>query len=60
MAANEVAVEAFLSGQIGFTDIVKTVGRVMELHKGAAADTLEAVIESDKWARETAGSIITN
>ena len=58
--ANEVAVETFLSGRIGFKDIVKTVERVMGLHKVTAADTLEAVIQSDKWARETAGSIIKN
>lgn len=58
--ANEVAVEAFLRGGIGFTDIVKTVGRVMELHKGAAADTLEAVIQSDNWARETARDLINS
>lgn len=58
--ANEIAVDAFLKGQIGFPDIVKTVDRVMELHKGAAADTLEAVIQSDKWARDMAESLIKN
>ena len=58
--ANEVAVEAFLRGAIGFTDIVKTVGRVMELHKVAAADTLDAVIQSDNWARETATDLISS
>lgn len=58
--ANEIAVEAFLRRKIGFTDIVKTVDRVMELHKGAAADTLEAVIQSDKWAREKAADLIKN
>ena len=58
--ANEVAVEAFLSGRIGFTEIVKTVGKVMELHKTAPADTLEAVIESDSWARREAEIIIIN
>ena len=58
--ANEVAVEAFLSGQIGFTDIVKTVGRVMELHAARPADTLEAVIEADGWSRKEAQSLIRN
>lgn len=58
--ANEVAVEAFLTGKIGFTDIVKTVDRVMELHKIAKADTLEAVIQSDTWAREKAADLIKN
>jgi 1-deoxy-D-xylulose-5-phosphate reductoisomerase len=58
--ANEVAVDAFLRGQIGFTEIIKTVDRVMGLHNKAAADTLEAVTQSDKWARNMAESLIKN
>ncbi len=58
--ANEVAVAAFLSEDIGFTGIVKTVGRVMELHKTGPADTLEAVLQSDNWARNTAKSLLGN
>ncbi len=58
--ANEVAVAAFLSEEIGFTGIVTTVGKVLELHKTGPADTLEAVLESDGWARNKARELIGN
>lgn len=58
--ANEVAVHEFLSGRLGFTGIVNTVQKVMGLHKTQPADSLEAVLESDAWARETALAIIGN
>lgn len=58
--ANEVAVSAFLSGQMKFTGIVKTVSKVMELHKTEPANTLDAVLQSDLWARSTAQSLIRN
>ena len=58
--ANEVAVREFLSGRLGFTGIVNTVEKVMGLHKTQPADSLEAVLESDAWAREAALAIIGN
>lgn len=58
--ANEVAVRAFLSREIGFTDIVTNVEKVMSLHKTVPADSLEAVVESDAWAREKTRSLIRN
>lgn len=58
--ANEVAVREFLSERLGFTGIVNTVEKVMGLHKTRPADSLEAVLESDAWARETALAIIRN
>lgn len=58
--ANEVAVSAFLSGQMKFTGIVSTVKKVMEIHNTQPANTLEAVIQSDLWARNTAQSLIGN
>ncbi len=58
--ANEVAVGAFLSGKIGFTDIVRNVEKVMALHKTRTADSIEDVLESDRWARETTQSLIGN
>ncbi len=57
-AANEVAVEAFLQGRLRFMDIVNVVGRAMELHRTLRGDTVEEVLESDAWARDTARSII--
>ena len=58
--ANEVAVSAFLSGQMKFTGIINTVKKVMDLHKTQPANTLDAVLESDLWARNTAQSLIRN
>ncbi len=58
--ANEVAVSAFLSGQMKFTGIVSTVKKVMEVHKTQPANTLDAVLQSDLWARNTAQSLIEN
>jgi 1-deoxy-D-xylulose-5-phosphate reductoisomerase len=54
-AANEIAVEAFIAGRIGFTDIAAVVeaalaASVREIG-GGAADSLDAVIETDRAAR---------
>jgi 1-deoxy-D-xylulose-5-phosphate reductoisomerase len=56
--ANEVAVHAFLKGETGFTHIVRVVEKVMSLHKNQSADSLQAVLESDAWARESALRLI--
>ena len=53
-AANEVAVEAFLNGQLSFPGIWHTVERVMTAHSVIAHPTLEALIEADAWARREA------
>jgi 1-deoxy-D-xylulose-5-phosphate reductoisomerase len=53
-AANEVAVEAFRSGQIPFPGIWGCVNAVMDTHSVQASNTLESVIAADRWARETA------
>ena len=55
-AANEVAVEAFLSGQLSFPGIWQTVERVMNAHQVIAHPGLEALIEADAWARREAKS----
>lgn len=49
--ANEVAVHAFLAMEIGFTEIVKVVEKVLSKHKRRAALKLETILESDAWAR---------
>jgi 1-deoxy-D-xylulose-5-phosphate reductoisomerase len=53
-AANEVAVEAFLAGRIGFTQIAEIVGAV--LTKTAQADELDlqAILAADQEARTLA------
>ena len=53
-AANEVAVNRFLNGEISFLDIINIVKRVMSLHQPEAADTLKTILISDQWAREEA------
>ncbi|GHH74424.1 1-deoxy-D-xylulose-5-phosphate reductoisomerase [Promicromonospora soli] len=53
-AANEVCVDAFHDGLIGFLDIVDTVAAVVEEHAttGAGdAGSVEGVLEADAWAR---------
>lgn len=58
-AANEVCVEAFLKGRIGFVDIVDTVAAVVADHRPAAGGmTLDGVLVADGWARERARQVL--
>jgi 1-deoxy-D-xylulose-5-phosphate reductoisomerase len=60
-AANEVCVDAFHDGAIGFLDIVDTVAAVVEAHAttGAGdAGSVEGVLEADAWARARAADIL--
>jgi 1-deoxy-D-xylulose-5-phosphate reductoisomerase len=52
--ANEVAVEAFLSGRIGFLQIPQLIERTMEAHDPFTMDHIEGVLEADRWARDEA------
>jgi 1-deoxy-D-xylulose-5-phosphate reductoisomerase len=58
-AANEVAVEAFLQGRLGFLGIPRLVSEVLERHRPARVGTLEDVMESDRHARRAAQEILT-
>jgi 1-deoxy-D-xylulose-5-phosphate reductoisomerase len=53
-AANEVAVETFLSDIIGFGDIPEIIGAVLDAHQPEEASTLNSVLNADMWARQTA------
>jgi len=53
-AANEIAVRAFLSGEIGFLDIAAVVSDVLAGLPVPRPDTLEAVLEIDAAARDRA------
>jgi 1-deoxy-D-xylulose-5-phosphate reductoisomerase len=53
-AANEVAVEAFTSGRIGFPQIAETVSHTLQAHKVVPHPTLQQILEADAWARQTA------
>jgi 1-deoxy-D-xylulose-5-phosphate reductoisomerase len=57
-AANEVAVEAFLSGKAGFLAIPEIVERVMNAHRVFPAERLEDVLAADRWARVLAGKLV--
>ncbi len=51
-AANEVAVQAFLNGQIRFTEIVSCVEKVINNHRFIKNPCLEDVLAADTWARQ--------
>ena len=51
-AANEVAVEAFLSGRIGFLDIAALVEDALGKVDGAPVDDLAGLVEADRLVRE--------
>ncbi|MEK6759751.1 MAG: 1-deoxy-D-xylulose-5-phosphate reductoisomerase [Deltaproteobacteria bacterium] len=57
-AADEIAVEMFLSGRIRFTGIYRLISEVLSRHSVVAASSLEAVLEADRWAREVAISLV--
>ncbi|HWK47875.1 MAG TPA: 1-deoxy-D-xylulose-5-phosphate reductoisomerase [Stellaceae bacterium] len=57
-AANEVAVEAFLKGRIGFLDIARVVEDTLAAMPGGAIATLDDVHNFDKQARDAATSLI--
>lgn len=53
-AANEVAVEAFLEGQIEWRDIAAVIAATLDRHDGAPATDAAAVIDADSQARRSA------
>jgi 1-deoxy-D-xylulose-5-phosphate reductoisomerase len=57
-ASNEVAVNAFLSGRVGFNDIPLIIRKTIDNHTVSPASTLECVIDADTWAREAAEKYI--
>jgi 1-deoxy-D-xylulose-5-phosphate reductoisomerase len=58
-AANEIAVEAFLDGRIGFTGIPTVIERALEAQPPAPAHTLAEVREVDGWTRSYARSLVS-
>jgi 1-deoxy-D-xylulose-5-phosphate reductoisomerase len=60
-AANEVCVEAFLSGRMRFTDIVPTIGRVLAARDVPSEEqdlTVDDVLAADAAARAAAHDIV--
>ncbi|MDD5093723.1 MAG: 1-deoxy-D-xylulose-5-phosphate reductoisomerase [Dehalococcoidia bacterium] len=53
-AADEIAVDRFLSGDIGFLDIPKLLENTLGKHKRVSNPTLNDILAADSWAREAA------
>jgi 1-deoxy-D-xylulose-5-phosphate reductoisomerase len=56
-AADEIAVELFLSHQIGFLDIAPLIEEILERHQGISHPSLDEILQADAWAREYASQI---
>ena len=59
-AANEVAVEAFLSQQIRFTQIPEIVEETMNSHKVTSGASIDEILQADSWARHQAKRVVAN
>jgi 1-deoxy-D-xylulose-5-phosphate reductoisomerase len=57
-AADEIAVEAFLQGRLGFTGIPRVIASTLEAVAWRELAEVEAVMEVDREARQTAASLI--
>jgi 1-deoxy-D-xylulose-5-phosphate reductoisomerase len=53
-AADEVAVERFLAGELSFGAIPQLIQEIMARHRPTANPSLENVLVADSWAREVA------
>jgi 1-deoxy-D-xylulose-5-phosphate reductoisomerase len=58
-AADEVAVELFLSGRIKFTDIARLVRQALEEHQSISHPTVEEIMAADNWAREKVKQLVS-
>jgi 1-deoxy-D-xylulose-5-phosphate reductoisomerase len=58
-AANELAVEAFLAGRIGFTAIAATIERTMAAHQPHRLNSMDEVLHVDRWSREKTREFLT-
>ncbi len=59
-AANEVCVDAFLAGRIGFVEIVDTIARVVDDHDGTTGPLgVDDVLAADAWARDRAREVLS-
>ena len=53
-AANEVAVQRFLNGELPFLDIARICREVLDHHEYESSPTLEKLLAVDRWARQEA------
>ena len=59
-AANEVAVERFLAGEISFPDITAITADVLNSHPLNQRPNLDELLAADRWARDEVARRITN
>jgi 1-deoxy-D-xylulose-5-phosphate reductoisomerase len=57
-AANEVAVDAFLNGGIKFSAIADIIRSTMDAHRPQEVDVIETALDTDRWARQKAESLV--
>jgi len=57
-AANEVAVDAFLAGRIGWTGIGDVCKAALDRHDLGVPSTIDEVVAADRAARDVAASIV--
>ncbi|CAB5051709.1 unannotated protein [freshwater metagenome] len=57
-AANEVVVEAFLGGRIGWLDIAAVLSAALDVHEPRSLVTVDDVVEVDARARDVARSLL--
>ncbi|MCP4411036.1 MAG: 1-deoxy-D-xylulose-5-phosphate reductoisomerase [Gammaproteobacteria bacterium] len=57
-AANEIAVDAFLSHKIRFTDIVSVTDSVLGKMDNVESDSIASILQMDSWARQEAEQVI--
>lgn len=50
-AANEVAVEQFLTGRIAYLQIGRLIEKTMDAHTAHRLSSIDAVLEADHWGR---------
>lgn len=57
-AADEVAVESFLQGDIGFSQIYPLLRDVIRAHEPRPSGSLDSVMKADRWARDKALELV--
>ena len=57
-AANEVAVESFLQGRIGFTHIPELIEQTMNDLPSQTTDDLDQILQDDRRARDRVGALV--
>ena len=58
--SNEIAVDAFLKGQIGFLDIPALIEKTMGAHQMVPVNGIATVVDADKWSRRKTEEHIKN